>query len=280
MTEPTHNFDEPTPLPDIEETITPLAGTLDDLAATVESASDDAASTVDDMQAAAEEAASATVAAAGEPLSATIGAVEETTSAAATAAEEAFAPVADTSSEMPVLSEEYVEPVAEELRTTVDDMAAPFAPEAPVQPEVPPVTAVPPLPAPVAAPAAATTPSDVASDDRLIAALSWLGLVLLQLPLVNIVILLADGNKNRPFQRHHAVQGIGFWVGAIIYEILAVVVFTVGSIVTLGLGALCLWVIFFLPHLLALVYAWQAYQGKELNIPLVTKFMKQQGWLA
>jgi uncharacterized membrane protein len=276
MTEPTHNFDEPTPLPDIEETITPLAGTLDDLAATVESASDDAASTVDDMQAAAEEAASATAAAIGEPLSATIGAVEETT----TAADQAFAPVADTSSEMPVLSEEFVEPVAEELRTTVDDMAAPFAPEAPVQPEVPPVTAVPPLPAPVAAPAAATTPVEVASDDRLIAALTWLGLVLLQLPLVNIVILLADGNKNRPFQRHHAVQGIGFWVGAIIYEILAVVVFTVGSIVTLGLGALCLWVIFFLPHLLALVYAWQAYQGKELNIPLVTKFMKQQGWLA
>jgi uncharacterized membrane protein len=274
MTEPMQNIDEPTL--EGQETGTPLAGTLDDLAATVESASDDAASTVDDMQAAAEEAASATVAAAGEPLSATIGAVEETT----TAAEEAFAPVADTSSEMPVLSEEYVEPVAEELRTTVDDMAAPFAPEAPVQPEVPPVTAVPPLPAPVAAPAAATTPVEVASDDRLIAALTWLGLVLLQLPLVNIVILLADGNKNRPFQRHHAVQGIGFWVGAIIYEILAVVVFTVGSIVTLGLGALCLWVIFFLPHLLALVYAWQAYQGKELNIPLVTKFMKQQGWLA
>ncbi len=104
--------------------------------------------------------------------------------------------------------------------------------------------------------------------------------MLLQLPLVSIVMLLAEGNKNRPFQRHHALQAIGFWIGAIVYEFVAAVVFTVGTIVTLGLGAICLWVIFFLPHLLALVYAWQAYQGKELNIPIVTRIMKQQGWLA
>lgn len=279
---------ETTPLPDAEEAASPLAETLDDLAATVETASDRAATTVDDMQTAAEEvtAAAATGEAVTTDAAATVG--EAATDAAATVGEIA-APIAETGAAVAASAEEYVElptapavvlPAAEELRAGVDDMSGVVVAQTPVQPAGPPEAVVPPLPAAVAAPAATTMPGDVTSDDRLISALNWLGLVLLQLPLVSIVILLAEGNKNRPFQRHHAIQGIGFWVGAIVYEIVAVLVFTVGSIVTLGLGALCLWVIFFLPHLLALVYAWQAWQGKELSIPVVTKFMKQQGWLA
>ncbi len=122
--------------------------------------------------------------------------------------------------------------------------------------------------------------SSASADDKLMAALAWAGLVLLQVPLVSIILLLAEGNKDRPFQRHHALQSIGFFVAAIAYEIVAAIVFTIGSIVTLGCGALILWLLFFVPHIAAIYYAWQAYQGRELNIPLVTQVMRQQGWLA
>ncbi len=132
---------------------------------------------------------------------------------------------------------------------------------------------------PTAAAGAPTVSYDVSSDDKLMSALSWLGMVLLQIPLVSVVLLLAEGNKDRPFQRHHALQSVGFFVAAIVYEFVAAILFTVGSVVTLGCGALFLWVLFFVPHIMAVYYAWQAYQGKEINIPVVTQVMRQQGWL-
>ena len=126
-----------------------------------------------------------------------------------------------------------------------------------------------------------TTPAnnDTTSDDRLFAALTWVSMFLLQIPVVSIVLLLIEGNKDRPLQRHHALQSIGFWVAAVVYEFVAGVVFTVGTLVTLGCGAVVLWILFFVPHILAIYYAWQAYQGREVKIPLVTDVMKQQKWL-
>ena len=47
------------------------------------------------------------------------------------------------------------------------------------------------------------------------------------------------------------------------YEILAAIVYTILGTVTLGCGFACLWVIFFVPHALALYYAFQAYNGKR-----------------
>ena len=131
-----------------------------------------------------------------------------------------------------------------------------------------------------AASSAAPAPNyDVTADDKLMSALAWAGMVLLQIPLVSIVLLLAEGNKDRPFQRHHALQSIGFYVAALIYEVIAAILVSIGTVVTLGCGLACLWVLFFVPHALAIYYGWQAYQGRELNIPLVTQFMRQQGWI-
>ena len=286
MTEPLHTSDEPAPASGSAETVTPLSETLADVATTVESASADTATALDDMQAAAGEASRAAVASVEEVASAPAAAAEETaqaavataattTDAAVTAAEDTLAStIAAGSGAAAAVANvgESLAPPTDDLRATVDELVTPSA--AAPQPEA----AL--LPAPVTEAATATAAGDVTSDDRLLAALTWLGLLLLQLPIVSVVILLVEGNKDRPFQRHHAIQSIGFWVGAIIYEIVAAIVFTVGSIVTLGLGALCLWVIFFVPHVLSIVYAWQASQGKEIDIPLISKFMRQQGWLA
>jgi uncharacterized membrane protein len=92
-------------------------------------------------------------------------------------------------------------------------------------------------------------------------------------------MLVIDPNRDRPFQKYHAVQSLGFVVASFIYEILAVIVFTIGTAITLGCLAAVLWVLFLLPIIPAAYYAYLAYQGKRFEMPYLSKFMRDQGWL-
>lgn len=116
-------------------------------------------------------------------------------------------------------------------------------------------------------------------DDRLMSALAWLSMVILQLPIVSIIQLLSPVNKERAFQRHHAVTSLLFFAVAIVYEIIAGIAFTILTIVTAGCGAFCLWIIFFVPHVLGLYYAYQAYMGKRVELPGLSDFGRKQGWM-
>jgi uncharacterized membrane protein len=109
--------------------------------------------------------------------------------------------------------------------------------------------------------------------------LAWLSMVIFQLPVVAIIQLLSEYTKDRPFQRHHAITSLLFYVAGVVYEILAVVVYAILTGVTFGCAGLCLWVIFFLPHALALYYAFQAYSGKRVELPYLSEFGRRQGWL-
>jgi uncharacterized membrane protein len=154
----------------------------------------------------------------------------------------------------------------------------------PVEPAIEPVIEEPVLPvatAPVSgarASGASFTPEGT-DDDRLMSMLAWLSMVILQLPIVSIIQLLSPSTKDRPFQRHHAVTSLIFYGAAIVYEIVATVVFTILTAVTLGCGAICLWVIFFVPHALGLYYAFQAYGGKRVHLKYLSDWAQRQGWL-
>lgn len=104
--------------------------------------------------------------------------------------------------------------------------------------------------------------SGLSSDDKLWAALSYVFA-----PLVGIIALLMEDKKSRPFIKFHAVQSIAA-------SVVFIVVATIVSVVTLGFGGLCvplLWLVF-------LYWAYQAYQGQDVSIPVVTDFIKKQGW--
>lgn len=103
---------------------------------------------------------------------------------------------------------------------------------------------------------------DVTSDDKLWSALSYVFA-----PLIGIIVLLMEDKKSRPFIKFHAVQSIAasiaFWIVATIF-----------TTVTVGFGGLCvplLWLVF-------VYWAYKAYQGEMVNIPVVTNFIKGQGW--
>jgi len=96
------------------------------------------------------------------------------------------------------------------------------------------------------------------SDDRLFAALAYVFS-----PLVPFIILLLEDKKDRPFIRAHNVQ-------ALVVGIVLIVLVPILAIPTFG----CATIIWFV----MLYWAYKAYQGEEINIPVVTDFVKGQGW--
>lgn len=113
---------------------------------------------------------------------------------------------------------------------------------------------------------------EVTSDDKLWAALSYLPFVGW---IIAIVVLLMEDKKGRPFIKYHAVQSL------VLVVVLSVIVFILGCILgaitffIAGLGGLLAGVLW----LITLWPAYEAYNGKYLEIPWVSGFIKKQGWV-
>jgi uncharacterized membrane protein len=105
----------------------------------------------------------------------------------------------------------------------------------------------------------------VTDDDKLWGLLSWLPWVGW---ILAIIALLVEPQKDRPFVRYHAIQALA------VNLVLSVLLFVL-SIVTLGICAFIFPVVW-----LGLLYpAFKAYQGEWVEIPVVTDFCKNQGWI-
>lgn len=104
------------------------------------------------------------------------------------------------------------------------------------------------------------TEAEITSDDKLWAALGY------AFGIVALIVLFVDDKKERPFIKFHAVQSLALNVAfAVIAIVLSITV----------VGALCLpivWLVF-------LYWAYKAYQGEYFDVPVVTDFIKGQGWV-
>ena len=101
---------------------------------------------------------------------------------------------------------------------------------------------------------------NVTDDDKL-----WTALAFVFTPLVPIILLLMDDKKDRPFIKFHNMP-------ALLFGIVWYVVAGVLSAVIIGL---CM---FPVGLVLQLFWAYKAYQGEYVEIPLLTDFVKNQGW--
>ena len=102
--------------------------------------------------------------------------------------------------------------------------------------------------------------SDVTSDDKL-----WALLAYIFTPLVPVVLMLMEDKKNRPFIKAHNAQ-------ALVVGVINLVVGTALSFtVVLACVPIIIWIV-------CIYWGVQAYGGKMVNIPLVTDFVKKQGW--
>jgi uncharacterized protein len=98
--------------------------------------------------------------------------------------------------------------------------------------------------------------SDITSDDKLWALLGYL------VPIIPIIVLLMEDKKNRPFIRFHAFNSLALLVLEVVL-----------GAVTAGILGCLIWIY-------AIYLGVMAYQGKWTPIPVLTDFMKKQGWIS
>ena len=110
---------------------------------------------------------------------------------------------------------------------------------------------------------------EITSDDKLWSALGYI------IPLIALIVLFIEDKKKRPFIKYHAVQSLALAV------VLFVITFIVGCILAAitffiagsgGLLAGALWLVVLWP-------AYEAYNGKYVELPMITNFIRQQGWV-
>ena len=115
--------------------------------------------------------------------------------------------------------------------------------------------------------------TDISSDDKLWAALGY------PIFIIALIMLFIEGKKDRPFIKFHAVQALALNVGVWVVEIVLAILSSVLAAVTFGIGA----VISCIAPLVWLLLIWPAmlaYQGKYFEVPVITKFLRDQHWVA
>lgn len=106
-----------------------------------------------------------------------------------------------------------------------------------------------------------TTGSSITSDDKLWAALGY------PIFIIALIMLFVEGKKDRPFIKFHAVQALALNI------VLWVVIIILSVTVILAICDPFLWLVMIWPAILA-------YQGKYFEVPVVTKFLRDQHWIA
>jgi uncharacterized membrane protein len=99
--------------------------------------------------------------------------------------------------------------------------------------------------------------TSITDDDKL-----WSMLSYILSPIVPIIVLLMEDKKSRPFLKYHAIQALAWGVIEIILGILVV--------------TSCLVLVTFIA---AIYWGIQAYKGEYVTIPVLTDFLRKQGWL-
>jgi uncharacterized protein len=103
---------------------------------------------------------------------------------------------------------------------------------------------------------------DITSDDKL-----WALLAYIFTPIVPVIIMLMEDKKSRPFLRAHNAQALAW--GVVSYLIVIIL-----GVFTLGIGS-CLAIV---PVIFNIIWGIKAYKGEYVTIPVLTDFVKKQGW--
>jgi uncharacterized membrane protein len=103
---------------------------------------------------------------------------------------------------------------------------------------------------------------DISQDDKLWAALGY------PIWLIALIVLLMEDKKTRPFIKYHAIQSLSLNVVILVAGIIV-------TTITFGIGSVCWGIVW----LLTIWPAVEAYNGKYLEIPVLTNLIKGWGWV-
>lgn len=102
---------------------------------------------------------------------------------------------------------------------------------------------------------------EVTSDDRLWGLLSYL-----LTPIIPIIILVSEDKKSRAFQKFHGINALALGVVEIVLITLLALIPIVGCFTPLV-------------FIINILYALKANKGELVEIPVITNFCKNQGWI-
>ena len=111
--------------------------------------------------------------------------------------------------------------------------------------------------------------AEPSSNERLLAALCYPIFLI-----ISLYILLTEEHKNKAFERYHAIQSLA--AGLVVWVLFAILSTILGSTL---IGLVCVPILLIAAIAPLLYWAYQSYQGKLFEIPMVTKFMRDQKWL-
>ena len=117
-------------------------------------------------------------------------------------------------------------------------------------------------------------PGEITENDTLMGLLAYI------VPLIApLIILFSEAGKQRPFQRYHAIHSLGLCVTWVIFGLILSVPACLLGMFSAGLGTCCLLPLYVLPYVAMIYYGIQAYDGRYSTMPLITDFIKGQGWV-
>lgn len=121
------------------------------------------------------------------------------------------------------------------------------------------------------------TPAPPSENDKLLGGLAYVSQFILP-AVLPAIFLLGSEAKRSPFVRHHAVHGLALLAAAVIYELAATLIFVLGTAIVPP-AACILWLLFLVPAVPFLYYGVLAFQGKYVEMPWLTQFLKNNSWL-
>jgi uncharacterized membrane protein len=101
---------------------------------------------------------------------------------------------------------------------------------------------------------------NITSDDK-----TWALLSYIFTPIVPIILLLLEDKKDRPFLKAHYPQALAW---GIVYGVISAAL----SVVFVGI---CTGLFGFI---MCIIWGIKAYNGEYVEIPVITDFVKKQGW--
>ena len=105
---------------------------------------------------------------------------------------------------------------------------------------------------------------NITSDDQ-----TWALLSYIFTPLVPVILLLIKDKKNRPFLKAHYPQALAW--GAALYLVATILSFTVILVpISCVIGIVAI--------VFSIIWGIKAYNGEYVEIPVITDFIKKQGW--
>jgi len=104
-------------------------------------------------------------------------------------------------------------------------------------------------------------PNGSTGDDRL-----WALLAYLFTPVIPIILLFIEDKKSRPFIKYHNMHALALGVAFVAINTVLSFVLIGFCTAVLSLGVL-------------IYFGIKAYQGEVFEIPVITDFLKKQGWV-